>query len=189
MKNLLFISFLLLNINNLYSQYRTYNLTDLKNNLIKLEENSEVKLNRYNYYIKVKKGRTNINVRNTYDISKSKVIGQIHENEEFEVTKEAILENNVYLINKSFWENEYWLNGRYKRNQSIKFIEGMKLNNIYLFPNGDYFADLIYDKGANKKTYSLRISSNYVEKKTNSKWFYITLLEGWVLSDFCDILF
>ena len=106
MKNLLIISFLLLNINNLYSQYRTYNLTDLKNNLIKLEENSEVKLNQYNYYIKVKKGRTKINVRNTYDISKSLVIAQINEGEEYDVTKEAILEDNIFLINKSFWEKK-----------------------------------------------------------------------------------
>ena len=187
MKNLLFISFLLLNINSLYSQYRTYNLTDLKNNLIKLEENSEVKLNQYNYYIKVKKGRTKINVRNTYDISKSLVIAQINEGEEYDVTKEAILEDNIFLINKSFWENEYWLNGRYKRNPRIKFIKGMKLNNIYLFSNGDYLADLIYNK--DKETYSLRIPLSYVEKKSNSKWFYIALLEGWVLSDFCDILF
>ena len=74
-----------------------------------------------------------------------------------------------------------------KTAKKIKFIKGLKLNNSYSYSNGDFFAELSYNISDKKEIYTLRIPNEYVEIKQKSNWYYLDLIEGWVLSDFCDI--
>ena len=74
-----------------------------------------------------------------------------------------------------------------KTAKKIKFIKGLKLNNSYSYSNGDFFAELSYNISDKKEIYTLRITNEYVEIKQKSNWYYLDLIEGWVLSDFCDI--
>ena len=74
-----------------------------------------------------------------------------------------------------------------KTRPAIKFIKGLKLGNTYKYSNGDYFAELTYNIRQNKEVYTLRIPERYVKVKESSEWYYLDLLEGWILSDFCEI--
>ena len=66
------------------------------------------------------------------------------------------------------------------------YFKGLKLNNIFIYNNGDIQADLNYNVNGKKETYNLRIPERFIEKKSSSKWYYIDLIEGWILSDFSD---
>ena len=137
--------------------------------------------------IKIQSGRTQVNVRNTYEISKSKVIAQVNGDEFYFVSKTAKINDNLLILEKDFISNDYFLNGIKKTRPAIKFIKGLKLGNTYKYSNGDYFAELTYNIRQNKEVYTLRIPERYVKVKESSEWYYLDLLEGWILSDFCEI--
>ena len=138
--------------------------------------------------VNIQSKRTQINVRNTYKLSKSKVIAQVNGDERYNVTKIAEISGSELLIlGKDFISNDYYLNGIKKTAKKIKFIKGLKLNNSYSYSNGDFFAELSYNISNKKEIYTLRIPNEYVKIKQKSKWYYLDLIEGWVLSDFCDI--
>ena len=102
------------------------------------------------------------------------------------MSKTAKINDNLLILEKDFVSNDYYLNGIKKR-PAIKFIKGLKLGNTYKYSNGDYFAELTYNIRQNKEVYTLRIPERYVKVKESSEWYYLDLLEGWILSDFCEI--
>ena len=138
--------------------------------------------------VTIQSGRTQVNVRNTYKIRRSKVIAQVNGDESYNVSKIAqILGNELLILDKDFISNNYYLNGIKRTGKKVKFIKGLKLNNTYTYPNGDFFAELSYNIRNKKEIYTLRIPKDYVEIKQKSNWYYLDLLEGWILSDFCII--
>mgnify|MGYP001280565824 FL=1 len=139
------------------------------------------------FRIIIKKGKTKVNVRNTFKIEKSKVIAQVNENEVYNCSKIANFNNDIYITSNDFNSNNYTLNGIKKYEANTKFIKGLKLNNIFIYNNGDVQADLNYNVNGKKETYNLRIPKRFIEKKSSSKWYYIDLIEGWILSDFSNI--
>ena len=152
-----------------------------------IENNPVYKIFDTNLKVNIQSKRTQINVRNTYKLRKSKVIAQVNGDERYNVTKIAEISGSELLIlGKDFISNDYYLNG-IKKKKKIKFIKGLKLNNSYSYSNGDFFAELTYNISDKKEIYTLRIPNEYVEIKQKSSWYYLDLIEGWVLSDFCDI--
>jgi|TARA_B110000967_G_C18895681_1_gene570470 hypothetical protein len=148
--------------------------------------NSEVTIENKKFKIIIKKDKTKVNVRNTFKIEESKVIAQVNENEVYSCSKIASLNNDIYITSNGFNSYNYTLNGIKKYGPNTKFIKGLKLNNIFIYNNGDIQADLNYNVNGKKETYNLRIPERFIEKKSSSKWYYIDLIEGWILSDFSD---
>ena len=180
---LLIFSFLI-NVNIFYSQSISevrYYLDPIKTDPIYSIANAKLG-------VTIQSGRTQVNVRNTYKIRRSKVIAQVNGDESYNVSKIAqILGNELLILDKDFISNNYYLNGIKRTGKKVKFIKGLKLNNTYTYPNGDFFAELSYNIRNKKEIYTLRIPKDYVEIKQKSNWYYLDLLEGWILSDFCII--
>ena len=66
--------------------------------------------------VNIQSKRTQINVRNTYKLSKSKVIAQVNGDERYNVTKIAEISGSELLIlGKDFISNDYYLNGIKKK--------------------------------------------------------------------------
>ena len=169
--------------NQLYSQ----SISDIRAYLDPVFSETEYELFEGKFEIKIQSKRTQVNVRDTYQISKSKVIAQVNGDESFLVTKTARINENLLILNQDFISGDYFLNGRKKSSPKIKFIKDSRLGNIYRYSNGDYFAELTYNIRQNKEVYTLRIPKRYVKVKQSSEWYYLDLLEGWILSDFCEI--
>ena len=179
---LLIFSFVI-TINVLYSQ----SISDMRSYLDPIYAETEYELFDSQFNIKIQSKRTQVNVRDTYQIAMSKVIAQVNGDENFLVTKTARINENLLILNQDFISDDYFLNGRKKSSQKIKFIKGLRLGNTYRFSNGDYFAELTYNIRKNKEVYTLRIPKRYVTVRKSSQWYYLDLLEGWILSDFCEI--
>ena len=181
-QTLLIFSFLI-TVNIFYSQ----SISDMRAYLDPVFSETEYELFEGKFEIKIQSKRTQVNVRNTYEIAKSRVIAQVNGDERFLVTKTAKINENLLILNEDFISDDYFLNGRKKSRPKISFIKGLRLGNTYRYSNGDYFAELIYNIRQNKEVYTLRIPKRYVKVKQSSEWYYLELLEGWILSDFCEI--
>ena len=169
--------------NQLYSQ----SISDIRAYLDPVFSETEYELFESKFEIKIQSRRTQVNVRDTYEIAKSRVIAQVNGDERFLVTKTAKINENLLILNEDFISDDYFLNGRKKSRPKIRFIKGLRLGNTFRYSNGDYFAELTYNIRQNKEVYTLRIPRRYVKVKQSSEWYYLELLEGWILSDFCEI--
>ena len=168
-------------------QLHPQSISEIRAYLDPVFSETEYELFEGKFEIKIQSKRTQVNVRDTYQISKSKVIAQVNGDENFLVTKTARINENLLILNEDFISGDYFLNRRKKNSPKIKFIKDSRLGNIYRYSNGDYFAELTYNIRQNKEVYTLRIPKRYVKVKQSSEWFYLDLLEGWILSDFCEI--
>jgi len=165
-----------------YSQ----SISDVRYNLEPVIYETEYEIFDKMFNITIQSGRTQVNVRNTYEIDKSKVVAQVNGDEDYFVTKTAEIKENLLILNYDFTTGDYYLNGVKKSGPRVKFIKGLRLSEAYKYSNGDYFAELTYNIRKKKETYTLRIPKRYVKVKESSKWYYIELLDGWILSDFCS---
>lgn len=182
MKNNISIAFFLF-----YCIVHSQSISDIRAYLDPVFSETEYELFEGKFQIKIQSKRTQVNVRNTYEIAKSRVIAQVNGDERFLVTKTAKINENLLILNEDFISDDYFLNGRKKSRPKIRFIKGLRLGNTFRYSNGDYFAELIYNIRQNKEVYTLRIPRRYVKVKQSSEWYYLELLEGWILSDFCEI--
>lgn len=180
---ILVLFFSLLVISNIHSQ----SVSEIRYYLDPISSETAFELYDSKFNVKIQSGRTQVNVRNTYEISKSKVIAQVNGDEYYFVSKTAKINDNLLILEKDFVSNDYYLNGIKKTGPAIKFIKGLKLGNTYKYSNGDYFAELTYNIRQNKEVYTLRIPKSYIKLKKSSEWYFLDLLEGWILSDFCEI--
>ena len=183
MKKIILIFLFFYSVNIIYSQ----TVSEVRNYLDPISSEIEFELYDGKFNIKIQSGRTQVNVRNTYENSKSRVIAQVNGDEYYFVSKTAKINDNLLILEKDFISNDYYLNGVKKISPAIKFIKGLKLGNTYKYSNGDYFAELTYNISKNKEVYTLRIPKRYVKVKKSSEWYFLDLLEGWILSDFCEI--
>lgn len=151
------------------------------------------------FSIKIKDGKTRINVRDTYDIANSQVITQVSENESYSVVEIAIVNSNLLTIKNDFITKPIAVNGSLTNNSSnFTFSKGLKLDNIYennersvvedsSFSN-TYLADLVINVGkADQTTYTVIVPKELVLLSTNTIWYKLYEKNGWILSDFCSI--
>ena len=151
------------------------------------------------FSIKIKDGKTRINVRDTYDIANSQVITQVSENESYSVVEIALVNSNLLTIKNDFITKPIAVNGSLTNNSSnFTFSKGLKLYNIYennkrsvvedsSFSN-TYLADLVINVGkADQTTYTVIVPKELVLLSANTIWYKLYEKNGWILSDFCSI--
>ncbi len=151
------------------------------------------------FSIKIKDGKTRINVRDTYDIANSQVITQVSENESYSVVEIALVNSNLLTLKNDFITKPIAVNGSLTNNSSnFTFSKGLKLDNIYennkrsvvedsSFSN-TYLADLVINVGkADQTTYTVIVPKELVLLSDNTIWYKLYEKNGWILSDFCSI--
>ena len=151
------------------------------------------------FSIKIKDGKTRINVRDTYDIANSQVITQVSENESYSVVEIALVNSNLLTLKNDFITKPIAVNGSLTNNSSnFTFSKGLKLDNIYennersvvedsSFSN-TYLADLVINVGkADQTTYTVIVPKELVLLSANTIWYKLYEKNGWILSDFCSI--
>ena len=162
---------------------------------------SQSGLTRTNYdlfSVNIKDGKFRINVRNTYDLTNSYVLSQVSENEFFTVSKKITLTSELLTLNKDLTVSPIAVDGQIGKFAQVTFSKGIKLNNIYESESythliNDYYmtyylADLQINVGQPDETkYTIAISKENINRKQSSTWFYLNELNGWVISEFCDV--
>mgnify|MGYP000156007275 CR=1 FL=1 len=109
----------------------------LNSQIGQFNEQLEYNRNQFNVFpqdfsIKIKDGKTRINVRDTYDIANSQVITQVSENESYSVVEIALVNSNLLTIKNDFITKPIAVNGSLTNNSSnFTFSKGLKLYNIY----------------------------------------------------------
>ena len=150
------------------------------------------------FSVNIKDGKFKINVRNTYNLPNSYVLSQVSENEFFTISKKVTLISELLTLNKDLTVSPIAVDGQMGKFGQVTFSEGMKLNNIYESESYThlindynmtyYLADLQINVGQPDETkYTIAISKENINRKQNSNWFYLNELNGWILSDFCDV--
>ena len=167
-----------------------------------LSQNSSSGVDNDLFSINIKAGKFRINVRNTYDLPNSYVLTQVSENEFFTVSKKTTLISELLTLNNDLTTNPIAVDGQIGPFGPVTFSKGMKLDNIYETENysrdiyGDYvanrgssyLADLLINVGQpDEIKYTIAINKSSVNRKQNSNWYYLNELNGWILSDFCDV--
>ncbi|MDB9712633.1 SH3 domain-containing protein, partial [Flavobacteriaceae bacterium] len=167
-----------------------------------LSQNSSSGVDNDLFSINIKAGKFRINVRNTYDLPNSYVLTQVSENEFFTVSKKITLISELLTLNNDLTTNPIAVDGQTGQFDPVTFSKGMKLDNIYETENysfdiyGDYganrgssyLADLLINVGQpDEIKYTIAINKSSVNRKQNSNWYYLNELNGWILSDFCDV--
>jgi len=167
-----------------------------------LSQNSSSGVDNDLFSINIKADKFKINVRNTYDLPNSYVLTQVSENEFFTVSKKITLISELLTLNNDLTTNPIAVDGQTGQFGPVTFSKGMKLDNIYETENysrdiyGDYgvnrgssyLADLLINVGQpDEIKYTIAINKSSVNRKQNSNWYYLNELNGWILSDFCDV--
>ena len=118
MKNSISIAFFLF-----YCIVHPQSISDIRAYLDPVFSETEYELFEGKFEIKIQSKRTQVNVRNTYEIAKSRVIAQVNGDERFLVTKTAKINENLLILNEDFISDDYFLNGRKKIGQKLASLK------------------------------------------------------------------
>lgn len=133
--------------------------------------------NTYNAFnIRIKDGKNNINIRK--EPINGSVIGKVSENEFYTVSEEYKSEKPIFLLNKKMILTDI------QSEEKVKKPKNFKLNNVQSIDNYTYYAEVMnMDKTINK----VRVKKTDVEI-SYSNWYYLSELDAWIYSEFCEKL-
>lgn len=132
--------------------------------------------NESNFKIQILSNKNNINVRKTP--VDGDVVAKVSGGEIYSVAKKFKSETPLYLLNKKMILTD-GLNG-----ERIEKPKNFKLNNVQSIDDYTYYAEVEnMDKTINK----VRVKKTDVEI-SYSNWYYLSELDAWIYSEFCEKL-
>lgn len=133
--------------------------------------------NTYNAFnIRIKDGKNNINIRK--EPINGSVIGKASENEFYTVSEEYKSEKPIFLLNKKMILTDI------QSEEKVEKPKNFKLNNVQSIDDYTYYAEVVnMDKTINK----VRVKKTDVEI-SYSNWYYLSELDAWIYSEFCEKL-
>lgn len=145
---------------------------------IQISEDEQEEINSLvSFKIKIKDKKKYINVRKS-PVNGS-VINQVSEKERYTVTNVYKTDEPLYLLNKKMTLEDV--------NNGIKIEKpkNFKLNNVIIFDEDTYLAELVNTDETINKVY-IKISDVSI---SYNEWYFLEEINGWIFSAFCDRLY